>query len=316
MLVMIARRIALAALTLILTSIITMAAVQVLPGDACTAYLGRFIEPGALAQCRAQMGLDRQPVERYVAWATGLAKGDLGTSLSTRRPISELLLPRIQNSFLLGGLAAVIGIPLAVLLGVFAAVRRERVPDFLASGLSIAAMAMPEFVTSTLLIFVFAIGLAWLPAVTLASSSPTIAELLPSILLPVAVLVFVLVAHILRVTRANVINQLDSEHAEFARLRGVSGAALLMRHVLPGALPATVNLCAMTLAWLLCGVVVVERVFNYPGLGTLVLQSISNRDLPVVQEATMVFAAIYISVNLMADCISMALNPRLRRSRA
>src|SRR5262249_52061922 len=152
------------------TSIVTMAVVQVLPGDACTAYLGRYIEQGALEQCRSQLGLDKPPVNRYVAWAEALVRGDIGMSLSTRHPIGELLFPRMQNSFLLGGLAALIGIPIAVFLGTFAAVRRDRFPDLLSSGLSIAAMAMPEFVTSTVLIFIFAIGLNWLPAVTLASS--------------------------------------------------------------------------------------------------------------------------------------------------
>jgi len=139
-------------------------------------------------------------------------------------------------------------------------------------------------------------------------------DLLPYIILPVLTLVVVLIAHILRVTRANVIDQLESEHAEFARLRGVGGWRLLWRHVLPGALPATINLCALTLAWLLCGVVVVERVFNYPGLGTLMIEAISNRDLPVVLEATMVFAGTYILANLAADLATIALDPRLRRS--
>ena len=312
----IARRLFLAALTLVLTSIIAMMAVQALPGDACTAYLGRYIEPGALAQCRSDLGLERPPVERYVSWAAGVARGDFGRSLSTRHAVAELMLPRVQNSFLLGGLAALIGLPLAVGLGVLAATRRDRLVDLVASGLSIAAMAMPEFVTATLLIFVFAIWLGWLPAVTLVSSQPTIMDLLPSTVLPVASLVVVLIAHILRVTRANVVDQLESEHAEFARLRGVTGPRLLWRHVLPGALPATINLCALTVAWLLCGVVVVERVFNYPGLGTLMIEAIGNRDLPVVQETTMVFAGTYILANLLADLVSMALNPRLRRSGA
>jgi len=314
MLVLIVRRLILAALTLVLTSIIATIVVQALPGDACTAYLGRYIEPGALAQCRGQLGLDHPLAERYLDWVAGLARGDLGMSLSTRRPAIELIGPRVQNSFLLGGVSALIGLPLAVGLGVLAATRRDRLADLLASGLSMAAMAMPEFVTGTLLIFVFAIWLGLLPAVTLVSSNATVMDLLPYIILPVLTLVVVLIAHILRVTRANVIDQLESEHAEFARLRGVGGWRLLWRHVLPGALPATINLCALTLAWLLCGVVVVERVFNYPGLGTLMIEAISNRDLPVVLEATMVFAGTYILANLAADLATIALDPRLRRS--
>ena len=316
MLVLILRRAVLACLTLAITGLITFAAVEALPGDACVAFLGRDLEADALAQCRTDLGLDKPAVTRLAGWAGGVLTGDLGRSLHARRPVAGLLLPRLRNSILLGGLAALIGIPLAVGLGIFAATRRDRASDVAVSGLSIMAMTLPEFVSATIMVFLFAIWLPWLPAVTIAATDASAADLLPFTVLPVAVLVLVMVAHILRLTRTCVIEQLDSEHCEFARLRGVPSRRLLLHHVLPGALPPIVNLCALTLAWLLCGVVIVERVFNYPGLGTLIIQAIYDRDLPLVQATTLVFAAIYVGINLAGDCLSILLNPRLRTGSA
>jgi len=310
---LIVQRVALAALALFLTSLITMAAVEALPSDACAAYLGREIQPAALQKCREKLQLDRPAIERYFIWTRGLLSGDPGVSLNSRRPVGEVLIQRIRNSFLIGGLAALIGIPLAVFLGVYAAIRRERFPDLAISILGIASMALPEFVTATVLVFIFAVSLGWLPAVALISANSTIPQMLPATILPVAVLIVVMVAHVMRVTRTNVIDQLDSEHAEFARLRGVTGWRLLVRHVLPGAVPATIAVCAYTLAWQLAGVVVVERVFNYPGLGSLMVDAINNRDLPLVQTTVLVFTAIFIGTSLLADIAAVLVNPRLRR---
>jgi peptide/nickel transport system permease protein len=309
------RRIMFAAFTLVFVSGLVFVAVEALPGNVCTAFLQRFAQGPRLERCIQEQGLDRPAIERYVQWVAGAAQGDLGTSLKKRRPISDLLSERIRNTAVLAGAAALIGVPLALIFGFWAGIRRDKPPDLVISTVAMLAMTIPEFVTASVLIFIFAITLNWFPAVTIIPQSATIMELLPNIILPVIVLAFVMMAHILRITRASVVSVLTSDFIQMARLKGVPPRQLFWRHLAPSALIPAVNVIALTVAWLLGGVVIVEQVFNYPGMGTLMLQAIYDRDLPLVQSITLLFAMIYILANLMADIAMILLDPRIRTSR-
>ncbi len=302
----------LAALTLVFVAIVVFTVAEALPGDACTSYLGRMAQGERLANCRAKLNLDKPALARFGTWSNGILHGDLGDSLKRRRPIVDIVGPRLRNTVILGATAACIGIPLAIILGVFAGVFRDRYPDLSISGLSLLAMTIPEFVIATLLIFIFAVNLKWFPAVTILPTQATVKEILPNIVLPVVTLAFVMIAHILRITRASVINTMTSDFVRMATLKGVPFMRLIFRHMLPSALLPTINIVALTIAWLLSGVVVIEKVFNYPGLGTLMIQSIFDRDLPLIQAIALMFALIYMAVNLIADLLVIMLNPKLR----
>lgn len=309
---MLLRRTISALLTLAVVLVVVFAALEALPGDACTAFLERDAYGEALANCRAGLGLDRPLVARFSDWAGGLVQGDLGHSLARRRPVLDVIGPRVRNTFVLTGTAAVIAVPSALLLGVLTAVWRDSPFDLVASSVTFVAMTVPEFVVATVLVFVFAITLQWLPAVSTVAVDAPLARLLPSIVLPVVVLSFVMIAHIMRVVRTGMIDALASEFAQAARLRGLSPARIVVSHALPSVLPPALGVTAMSLASLFGGVVIIERVFNYPGLGTLTLQAIHDRDLPVVQGAVTVFTATYIGLNLLADALAAIADPRTR----
>lgn len=310
------RRTISALITLAVVLIVVFVALEALPGDACTAFLERDAYGEALANCRTELGLDRQLAGRFSDWASGLLQGDLGQSLARRRPVLDVIAPRVRNTFVLTGTAALIAVPFAFALGVLTAVRRDSRFDLVASSLTFVAMTVPEFVVATVLVFVFAITLQWLPAVSTVAVDAPLARLLPSIVLPAAVLSFVMVAHVMRVVRTGMIDALASEFAQAARLRGLSPARVVLSHALPSVLPPAFSVTAMSLASLFGGVVIIERVFNYPGLGTLTLQAIHDRDLPVVQGAVLVFAATYIGLNFLADALTVVVDPRSRTARA
>lgn len=312
MLKIVLRRMVMAVFTLVFVAVVVFAVAEALPGDACTAYLGRLAQGERLENCRTDLDLNKPAVVRFVSWSKALAKGDLGDSLKRRKPIGDIVAPRFRNTVILGAAAALIGIPLAIVLGVFAGVYRDKIPDHVISGFSLLAMTIPEFVIATLLIFIFAISFKWFPAVTILPTKATVADILPNIILPVTTLAFVMTAHILRITRVSVIDAMGSEFVKMARLKGVPFKRIVFKHMLPSALLPTINIVALTIAWLLSGVVVIEKVFNYPGLGTLMIQSIFDRDLPLVQAIALMFALIYIAVNLIADLLVILLNPKLR----
>jgi len=312
MLKVLLRRLLLAGFTLIFVAVVVFAVTESLPGDACTAFLGKLAQGERLANCQASLGLDEPAHKRFMQWSSDILRGDLGDSLKRKRPINEIIAPRLRNTLALGAFAALIGIPLAIILGVFAGVYQERLPDHMISGLSLLAMTIPEFVIATALIFIFAISFKWFPAVTILPTDASLIEILPNIVLPMITLAFVMTAHILRITRASVIDTMRSEFVKMAKLKGVSFRRIIFRHMLPSALLPTINIAALTIAWLLSGVVVIEKVFNYPGLGTLMIQSIFDRDLPLVQAITLMFALIYMAVNLIADLLVILLNPKMR----
>ncbi|SDR10610.1 ABC transporter permease [Pseudovibrio sp. Tun.PSC04-5.I4] len=310
---LILRRLGFAAFTVACVSMIMFAAVEALPGNVCTSFLQRFAQGPRLERCIEQQGLKNSPVIRYGSWVVKAAQGDFGYSLKKRRPINDLIWDRFYNTILLGGVAAFLAIPFAVFLGVVAGVRRDKPLDLTLSGFAMLAMTIPEFVTATALIYIFAIQLQWFPAVTIIGPGASLIQMLPNIVLPVLVLGAILIAHIMRMMRASVIDVMASEYVQMARLKGVPERQIIRRHVLPNAMIPTLNVIALTIAWLLAGVVVVERVFNYPGLGTLMIQAIHDRDLPMVQAVALIFSVIYIGVNLLADLVALVLDPRLRR---
>jgi len=312
MLFLIIKRIFLGFITLFIVSIITFVGTEILPGDACTTYLEREAYGAALEACYERLGLNIPAYERYLSWAYNVINGDFGYSLSGEMPINEVLGPRIKNSMVLASAAIIIGIPLALILGIITALWRDKLPDITISTITIFAMTIPEFISATLLILIVAIWLQWLPGIVIVPTDVTFFELLPNIILPVIAIAMIMTAHMARMVRSSVIQVMGSDYVQMAILKGVPYWKMVFKHVLPNALLPAINVVALTIAWLLGGVVVTEVVFNYPGLGRLVIESISNRDLPTVQALAIILASIYVSINLIADLLTLMLNPRLK----
>lgn len=312
MLQMFLRRMVLGAITVAIVSMIIFAGVEILPGDACTAFLEREAQGRILENCREELNLNRPAVVRYLDWAWSALRGDLGVSANGQRSIAELVGARLQNSLLLAACALVAGVPTAIFLGVVSGLWRDRPVDLVFSTGAIFAMTIPEFVSATVLILIFSVWLGWLPGIVLTSANAPAAEFFPEIILPVIVLAMVMTAHILRTVRSSVIEVMNSDYVQMATLKGVPYWRIVFRHALPNALLPAINVVALTIAWLLGGVVVVEVVFNYPGLGRMMIDAISDRDLPVVQAIALIVATVYVGVNLTADLLTMVANPRLR----
>ena len=285
--------------------------VELLPGDLAQEILGQGATPEGLRVLRLQLGLDTPPHIRYLDWLGGMITGDMGLSLANKRPISELIGPRLSNTLFLGGFAALIAIPVAITLGILAALYRNSLYDRGVNIFTLTSISFPEFFIAYILILFFAIKLGWFPGISNISSELTFMEKLYRTLLPAASLTLVVVAHMMRMTRTSIINLLSSPYIEMARLKGIKPLRIITRHALPNALAPIVNVIAINLAYLVVGVVIVEVVFVYPGLGQLLVDSVSKRDVPVVQACSMIFASVYILLNLSADIISIVTNPRL-----
>ena len=312
MLFLVIKRILLCLITLFIVSLITFVGVEILPGDACTTYLEREAYGAALEACYERLGLNVPAYERYISWAFGVLQGDFGYSLSGDMKINDVLGPRVKNSMVLASASILIGIPIALLLGIITALWRDKMPDIIISTIAIFSMTIPEFVSATLLILIVAIWLEWLPGIVIVPTGVSVYELLPNIILPVIAISMIMTAHMARMVRSSVIQVMASDYVQMAILKGVPYWKMVFKHVLPNALLPAINVVALTIAWLLGGVVVTEVVFNYPGLGRLVIESISNRDLPVVQALAIILASIYVSINLIADLMTLMLNPRLK----
>ena len=312
MFLLVIKRIFLGLITLIIVSLITFVGVEILPGDACTTYLEREAYGAALEACYERLGLNIPAYERYLSWALGVLQGDFGYSLSGEMKINDVLGPRVKNSMVLASASIFIGIPIALLLGIITALWRDKLPDIIISTVTIFSMTIPEFISATLLILIVAIWLEWLPGIVIVPTGASISELLPNIILPVIAISMIMTAHMARMVRSSVIQVMASDYVQMAILKGVPYWKMVFKHVLPNALLPAINVVALTIAWLLGGVVVTEVVFNYPGLGRLVIESISNRDLPVVQALAIILASIYVTINLIADLMTLILNPRLK----
>ncbi len=315
MIILFLQRIVLGLLTLVFVSGIVFVAVEALPGDACTAFLGRMAQGTRLENCRRDFGIERPALTRYAEWSLGALQGDLGMSLKRNKPISDIIGTRLRNTLVLGLSAALIGVPIAIFLGIIAGLSRDRPPDLWVSSIAIFAMTIPEFVSATLLVLIFSVWLGWLPGIVTTPPNAPLVEFLSDIILPIISLALVMTAHILRMVRTSVIDVMESDYVQMAQLKGVPYWRMVFRHVLPNALLPTINLVALTIAWLLGGVIVIEVVFNYPGLGRLTIDAISDRDLALVQAIALVLAAVYIGLNLFADLLTLLVNPRLRAMR-
>jgi len=308
---MIAYRLALGLLTLFIVSLIIFGATELLPGDFAEAILGQAATPETVAAIRRQLGLD-QPVHiRYFDWLWGAIQFDFGTSLAQRgRPVSEMIATRLMNTLFLAGYAAAMAVPLALTLGILAALWRNSLFDRISNSSALTAISFPEFFVAYILIFWLAQG-GYFPSMARMPADATLGESLYRAFLPALTLTLVVTAHMMRMTRAAIINLLASPYIEMARLKGMRPSRVIIRHALPNAIAPIVNVVAINLAYLITGVVVVEVVFVYPGLGQLMVDSVSRRDIPVVQAVALIFAAAYVLLNLTADVISTLSNPRL-----
>ncbi|MGL4295346.1 MAG: ABC transporter permease [Aestuariivirga sp.] len=309
---LVVRRTLLSIVTLLLVSLIIFSMLEVLPGDVATRILGRDATPESLEVLRTELGLDRPAAVRYLDWLGGLATGDLGKSLVSSRPISEILAPRIFNTLLLSLYAFALYLPLTVIPAVLQALTRDRGPDHALSVVTLVLLSMPDFLLATILLLTFVLWIPVLPAISLVDASSSWFEYLKAMTLPALTLAIVMAVYAVRMLRDNLIEVLDSDYVRMAELKGLSRARVLLRHALPNALVPTLNVTALNLAYLIGGVVVVEKVFSYPGFGTLLVDSLQLRDLPVIEATVMIAALVYIAANLVADIAAILLNPRLR----
>ncbi|MEU6375079.1 ABC transporter permease [Streptomyces sp. NPDC046909] len=312
MLVFVARRLAAALGTLLLSSVLVFLALQALPGDVATQILGKDATPDAVAALRKQLGLDQPAWERYFDWIKGAVHGDFGTSLVSAKPVGSEVAQYLGNSALIAVVTIVFAVTGSLVLGILAGLYRDRWADHVISTASLVGMSVPEFVVATVLVLCFSVALPWFPAVVLYGPDASVGQLLPAVWLPALALAIVMAAYIIRMARTSVIDVMASEYVTTARLKGLSTWRVVTRHALPSALLPTLHVIALNVAWLVGGVAVVENVFNYPGIGKLMLSSVQNRDLPVVQAVALISAVVYVVCNLAADLGAMALNPKLR----
>ena len=313
--VMIAKRLGLGLVTLFIISLFVSLGVEFLPGDLAMAKLGQSATPETVAAMRHQLGLDLPLHERYILWMSGILQGDMGISLANEREISELVGTRVANTLFLAGLAAMFSVPLAVVLGILAALYRYSLYDRIVNITTLSSISFPEFFVAYILVLFLAVKAGWFPSISNVSPGLSFWEQAYRCSLPALTLILVVIAHMMRMTRAAIINLLASPYIEMAALKGMTRWHIIVKHALPNALAPIINVIVLNLAYLVVGVVVVEVVFVYPGLGQLLVDSVSKRDIPVVQAAAMIFASTYILLNLTADVLSIATNPRLMHPR-
>lgn len=312
---MIGQRLALGLLTLWVVTMIIFLAVELLPGDFAQALLGQSATDETVNAIRENLGLDKPAIERYFIWLGDVLQGDFGRSLASERQISELVGPRVYNTLFLAAYAACIAVPVALTLGILAALYRNSAYDRGVNVGALAAISSPEFFAAYILVYFFAVQNTWFPSIARLNEATTFADRLYMLFLPAVTLTLVTMAHMMRMTRAAIINLMASPYIEMARLKGIPRGRIIVRHALPNALSPIINVVAINLAYLIVGVVVVEVVFAYPGLGQLFVDSVVKRDMPVVQASALVFAVTYILMNLSADILSILSNPRLLHPR-
>ena len=313
--VMIAQRLGLGVLTLLIVSFIIFLGVLALPGDLAEAILGQAATPDTVAAMRKELGLDLPWYLRYVDWLWDMVRGDMGVSLANQREISELIGVRLENTLFLAGLSAIIAVPLAVTLGILAALYRYSFYDRCVNVLTLTSISFPEFFVAYILVLFLAVMAGWFPPISNVSPGLGFWEQAYRCSLPALTLTLVVIAHMMRMTRAAIINLLASPYIEMAGLKGMRRGRIIIKHALPNALAPIINVIIINLAYLVVGVVIVEVVFVYPGLGQLLVDSVSKRDIPVVQAAALIFAGTYVLLNLTADVLSIATNPRLMHPR-
>jgi len=312
---MILSRIGLGLLTLLVVSVVIFVLTQILPGDVASSVLGQNATPENLAAYRHELGLDRPAFVRYVTWFAGVLRGDFGIALTNRQDIIEVLGPRFKNTLFLASYAALMALPLAVGFGILAAIREGRLADRLANILALLAISMPEFFVGYLLILNLTVNHEWFPSLATVASDTSFGERIWAVTLPAVTLTFLVTAHMLRMTRNSVLSTMSTAYVEMAFLKGLSRARVVTRHALPNAASPIISVIALNLAYLVVGVVVVENVFTYPGVGQYMIDAVTKRDVPVIEACGIVFASVFITLNTFADVIAIVLNPRLRHPR-
>ena len=306
-------RIGVAVVTLLIVSLIVFAATEMLPGDVVQILLGQAATPEAVAGLREAMNLDQPAFLRFLGWLGGLAQGDLGHSYANRMAVAELIGGRLVNTLKLAALTAAFSVPMALMLGIVTAIWRGSLFDRLVSSVVVAVISVPEFLVATLAVLIFAVWLGWLPALSFGGDTSSIWAVLRAYAMPVITLSFVVSAQMIRMTRAAVIETLKSPYVEMALLKGASRARIVLRHALPNAIGPIVNAMALSLSYLLGGVIIVETIFNYPGIAKLMVDAVATRDLPLIQGCAMIFCLGYLLLITIADVVAILANPRLRQ---
>ncbi len=305
-------RIGAALVSLLLVSVAVFAITALLPGDVAEELLGQAATPEAVAGLRTALGLDLPAPLRYVNWLGGLLRGDPGRSLVNNVPIARLIGSRLGNSLMLAAATAVVAVPVALTIGITAAMARGSLYDRVVSMLTLSVVSVPEFMVATAAVLVFAVHLRWLSALSAASDITSLGQVLRVFAMPVLSLSCVIVAQMVRLSRAAVIDQLQAPYVEMAVLKGASSMRVVLRHALPNAVGPIVNAVALSLSYLLGGVIIIEIIFNYPGIAKLMVDAVATRDMPLVQACAMIFCAAYLVLVTTADVIAIVANPRLR----
>jgi peptide/nickel transport system permease protein len=309
---LIVNRLGVAALTLLAVSVVVFTITSLLPGDAAQALLGQESTPELLAALRAKFGLDQPAHLRYLHWLGGLLVGNPGNALANGLPVAQLIGSRLPNSLVLAAAAAAVSVPVALTIGITTAMVRGSLYDRIVNVATVWVVSVPEFLIATVAVLVFAVKLRWLSALSRVDDVVTFGDFVRAYAMPVMTLCCVIVAQMARMTRAAVIDQLTSSYVEMARLKGVRPVRMVLRHALPNTVGPIANAVALSLAYLIGGVIIVESIFNYPGIASLMVDSVTMRDMPVVQACAMLFCAAYLVLLTAADVIAILANPRLR----
>lgn len=309
---MVMRRIAIGCAVLVVVSVIVFLMTSVLPGDVAQIILGQSATPETLAALRAELGMDQPGYVRYFSWLGNMATGDLGTSKAGGASISSLIGGRLGNTMMMAGMVALISIPISIALGLWAAMHPGTWLDRIVTFGTLSLISVPEFFVATILVLILAVELHWLPSTAYLTGNETFLELMRALAMPLITLVIVVSAQMIRMTRAGILNVMNSPYIEMAILKGVPRKRIILRHAFFNAIGPIVNVIALNLAYLVSGVVIVETIFSYPGLAKLMIDGVQTRDLPLVQACAMIFCGTYVVLILLADVASILSNPRLR----
>jgi peptide/nickel transport system permease protein len=309
---LIAARLGTMIVTLAVVSLVVFVITEMLPGDVAEIVLGQSATPEAVAGLREAMNLDQPAPVRYLLWLEGLLTGDPGVSLVNNIPVAELIGGRFGNSLLLASVTALFSVPIALTLGITSAMWRGTIYDRAVNFFTISVVSVPEFLIATLAVLIFSVHLRWLPALSFANDVTSLGELLRVFALPVISLSFVISAQMIRMTRAAVIDTLASPYVEMARLKGAGTIRLVLLHALPNAIGPIANAVALSLSYLLGGVIIIETIFNYPGLAKLMVDGVATRDMPLIQACAMIFCTAFLLLVTLADICAIVSNPRLR----
>lgn len=313
LLFLIAQRLGITVVTLIIVSFAVFFATEMLPGDVAQIMLGQAATEEAVAGLRTAMGLDEPAILRFLQWMAGLATGDFGTSYVNNMAVADLISDRLSNSLRLAAIVTLVSVPLSLALGIGAAMWRGSAFDRIVSILTISVISVPEFMVATLAVLIFAVWLKWLPALAYGIEVDSIWAMLRAYAMPVITLTFVVSAQMIRMTRAAVIDTINTPYVEMALLKGASRRRMVLGHALPNALGPIANAAALSLSYLVGGVIIVETIFNYPGVAKLMVDAVSTRDLPLIQSCAMIFCVSYLALITIADLTAILSNPRLRK---